>query len=107
MNLTTIITAVCSLLFFMVGADKFFSFLDPPCSLETSISPIIWKLIGALQLATGILIWMPKYRKYVIVFFFVFMVFFTLVHLFYGTYDVGGAVFMAVLLGLLYWRTRA
>lgn len=103
MNATNIIVAICSLLFFMIGADKFLSFLDPPCSLDSSISPVIWKIFGVLQLAAGILIWLPKYRKHVAGFFFVFMVVFTVIHLMTGTYDIGGSTFMAVLLGLLIW----
>ena len=104
MNLTKIITAVCSLLFFMIGADKFVMFLEPPCSMMDSISPVIWKVLGALQLAAGVLIWLPKYRKYVAGFFAVFMLFFTVTHLINSTYDIGGAAFMAVLLGLLAWN---
>jgi uncharacterized membrane protein YccC len=90
----------------MVGADKFFLFLDPPCSLMGNISPIIWKVFGVLQLAAGVLIWLPKYRKYVAGFFFVFMIVFSSIHLSQGTYDIGGAVTMAVLLGLLVWNPR-
>ena len=88
----------------MVGADKFLLFLEPPCSLMNSISPIVWKLLGVLQLAGGVLIWLPKFRKYVTGFFFVFMLFFTIVHLVNNTYDIGGAVSMAILLGILFWN---
>lgn len=104
MNLKNIVTAICSLLFFMIGTDKFLAFLDPPCSLMSTISPAIWKGLGVLQLAAGVLIWLPRFSKYVIGFFFVFMLFFAAVHLTQRTYDVGGAVFMALLLGLLLWN---
>ena len=104
MNISKAIIAICSLLFLMVGVDKFFAFLEPPCSLMGSISPIVWNILGVLQIAAGILIWLPKFRKYVVGFFFVFMLVFTLVHLTQGTYDVGGSAFMAVLLGLLVWN---
>ena len=104
MNLKNVIIGICSLLFFMIGTDKFLGFLEPPCSLENSISPMIWKALGVLQLAGGILIWMPKYRKYVTGFFTGFMIFFIIVHLSQNTYDVGGAASMAVLLGLLTWN---
>ncbi len=103
MNITIIITAISSILLFMVGADKFLLFMEPPCSLMNGISPTIWKGLGVLQLLGGVLIWMPKYRKYVAGFFIVFMLFFTSYHLMEGTNDVGGAVFMAALLGLLVW----
>lgn len=63
----------------------------------------IWKGLGALQLIAGVLIWAPKYRKYVAGFFAVFMVVFSIVHLVQNTYDIGGAMFMAVLLGILAW----
>lgn len=104
MNISNIVAGICSLLFFMVGADKFLMFLEPPCSLMGSISPMIWKGLGVLQIAAGVLIWLPRYRKYVAGFFFVFMLAFTLVHLSQGTSDVGGAAFMAALLGLLVWN---
>lgn len=104
MTIRNAIIAVCSLLFLMVGADKFLAFLEPPCSLMESIPAAIWKVLGVLQLVAGILIWSPKYRKYVAGFFTVFMLFFTIVHLTQGTTDVGGAAFMAVLLGLLVWN---
>ena len=104
MNLTNIIVAICSLLFLSIGADKFFGFLEPPCSVMGDFSPAIWKLLGVLQIAGGLLIWMPKLRKYVVGFFLLFMLFFTAYHLIAQTYDIGGAVFMAVLLGLLLWN---
>lgn len=98
--------AICSILFFMVGADKFLSFLEPPCSLEESIPAIVWSIFGVIQIAAGILIWFPKYRRTIAGFFFLFMIVFTVVHLIAGTYDVGGAVFMAVLLGALAWNPK-
>ncbi len=104
MNLTTIITAFCSFSFLMIGADKFLSFLEPPCSLEASISPIVWQVLGVLQIAAGVLIWLPKFRKHIAGFFTVFMVVFSIVHLTQNTSDIGGAAFMAVLLGLLAWN---
>lgn len=104
MNLTNVITAICSLLFLSIGADKFLSFLEPPCSMESSISPMVWRGLGVLQIISGILIWLPKYRKYVAGFFAVFMVIFTIVHLVNNTYDIGGSAFMAVLLALLAWN---
>jgi len=104
MNITNIIVTICSLLFFMIGADKFFLFLEPPCSLMDSIPSTVWKLLGVLQLAAGVLIWLPKFRRYVAGFFFIFMLVFTIIHLFAETYDIGGSVFIAVLLGLLLWN---
>ncbi len=104
MNIANVITAICSLLFIMIGADKFLFFMDPPCSLTNSIPTIVWKILGVMQLAGGVLIWLPSYRKYVSGFFVVFMLFFTAVHLINNTYDVGGALSMAVLLGLLTWN---
>lgn len=104
MNLTKIVTAICSILFLSIGADKFLNFLEPPCSMMDSISPIVWKILGVLQLVAGIIIWLPKWRKPVAGFFTVFMLVFTIVHLVNGTYDIGGAASMAVLLALLAWN---
>lgn len=104
MNVVNVLTAICSLMFFMIGADKFLAFMDPPCSLETTIAPIIWKGMGVLQLIGGVLIWIPKFRKFVAGFFIAYMLFFTGYHLMLNTYDVGGAVFIAVLLGIILWN---
>jgi hypothetical protein len=104
MNLLKIVVAICSLLFLMIGLDKFFNFMDPPCSLQDSIPPLVWKGLGAFQLASAFLLWMPKYRKLVAGFFCVFMIIFSIVHLTQNTYDIGGAAFMAILLGLLVWN---
>lgn len=104
MNITNVLVAICSLMFLMIGADKFMNYLEPPCSMMNSIAPSIWKTLGVLQLAGGILIWLPKFRKYVAGFFCIFMLFFTVVHLINNTYDVGGSAFMAVLLGVIAWN---
>lgn len=106
MNLIQVITAVCSLFFLLIGVDKFFPFMEASCSLIDSIPPAIWKFLGVLELAASILIWWPKFRKYVAGFFFVFMLTFIVVHLMADTYDIGGAAFMAVLLGILLWTPR-
>jgi len=90
----------------MIGADKFLNFLEPPCSLMGNISSSIWMGLGVLQLAGGILIWFPKFRKQVAGFFMLFMLFFTGVHIGQGTNDVGGAVFMAVLMFFLLWNPK-
>jgi len=102
--LKPIIISLCSLPFMMIGADKFLSFIEPPCSLQDDISPIVWRIIGVLQMAAGILLWLPKFRKFVVGFFFIFMIVFIGVHLSQGTKDIGGAAFMAVLLGVLVWN---
>lgn len=104
MNIATIITAICSLLFLTIGVDKFLAFLEPPCSLMSNTPPTVWKAIGVLQFAGGILIWFPKIRKYVAGFFMVFMVVVTINHLLQNTYDIGGSAFMAVILSLLVWN---
>ena len=102
--ITKIIVGICSLMFFMIGADKFLNFLEPPCSLMDSIPPNVWSVFGVLQLLAGVLIWLPKFRKPVAGFFALFMLAFTVYHLMQGTYDIGGSVFMAVLLGLIAWN---
>lgn len=104
MNLANVITAICSLLLLTIGVDKFSAFIEPPCSLMNSISSIIWKGLGILQLVGGILIWLPKYRKPVAIFFIVFMLAFMIIHPLMGTFDIGGAASIAVLLGLLVWN---
>lgn len=104
MNIRNVLIGLASVMFFMIGTDKFLSFLDPPCSLENSIPTLVWQFLGLLQLAAGVLIWLPKYRKYVLGFFAVFMLVFTLVHVTQGTTDVGGSIFMAILLGVLIWN---
>lgn len=104
MNIQKILIGVCSLMFLMIGADKFLHYLEPPCSMEGNIPPMVWMGLGVLQLVAGILIWLPKYTKLIAGFFTIFMGVFILVHLSQDTKDIGGAAFMAVLLGVLYWN---
>lgn len=104
MNLSNILAVLCSLLFFMVGADKFLAFLEPPCSIMNKITPMAWKALGVVQILGGIAILLPNFRRTVALFFFLLMIFFTGFHLTQGTYDIGGSVFMAALLGLLVWN---
>lgn len=98
--------AIASLLFAMIGADKFLNFLEPPCSLSEAIPYWLWMFFGVLQLAAAVLIWLPGYRRAVALFFMLFMAFFTLVHLSQGQTDIGGSSFMAVLLALIAWNPR-
>ena len=103
MNLQKIIVAICSLLFFMIDIDKFFPFMEPSCSMMENISPAMWMFLGVIDIAAGILIWVDKYRKFIAGFFFVLMIGFSVMHLVNDTSDIGGALFMAALLGLLLW----
>jgi len=98
------VVGICSILFLSVGADKFLHLVEPPCSLEGNINSTIWKVFGVLQIAAGILIWFPKFRKSVSIFFFAFMLTFSVYHLIENTYDIGGSLFMAALLGIIIWN---
>lgn len=91
----------------MIGADKFLSFLEPPCSMEDRIPVLIWKALGALQIISGVLIWLPKFKKSIALFWAIFMLSFSIVHLSQQTTDIGGSVFLAVLLGILVWKPKA
>lgn len=104
MNLTNGLTAIASIFFFMIGMDKFLSFLEPACSLEDNIPTMVWQILGVLQLVSGVLIWSPKFRKHLAGFWAVFMLVFTIVHLTQNTFDIGGSAFMAILLGVLVWK---
>lgn len=104
MNPLKIIVAISSILFIMIGIDKFYPFMEPSCSLMTDIHPALWKGLGILDLLAGILIWLPKYRRPVSAVFFILMLVFIVIHLTHNTYDIGGAAFMAILMGLLLWN---
>lgn len=106
MTISDFIAVICSMMFFMIGFDKFYAFLEPPCTLQASIDPSDWKIFGIMQVAAGILIWFPQIRRYVAGFFTIFMLVFTVYHLSAGTSDIAGAIFMAVLLGLLTWNPQ-
>jgi len=71
-----------------------------------NVSTTVWYLLGVMQFAAGILIWRPKYRRFVAGFFVVFMLVFTFIHISNNTSDYGGALFMAGLLALLAWDPR-
>jgi len=104
MTISDFIAVICSMMFFMIGFDKFYAFVEPPCTLMDSIAPTIWIAFGFMQVTAGILIWFPQLRRYVAGFFTIFMLVFTVYHLSAGTSDFSGALFMAVLLGLLTWN---
>lgn len=104
MNPTNIILSILTFFFIMIGVDKFLFFLEPACSLMDNIPKVVWNGLGVLQIASGVLIWMPKYRKYLAGFWMIFMLVFTIVHLSQNTPDFGGALFMVVLLGVLVWN---
>ena len=104
MTITKALVAICSLMFLMIGADKFLNFLEPPCSLMDTIPPMVWSAFGVLQLLAGFLICFPSTRKPTAIFFAIFMLVFTIYHLTQQTYDIGGSAFMAILLGLIAWN---
>jgi len=106
MTISDFIAVICSMMFFMIGFDKFYAFVEPPCTLMDRISPTIWQAFGFMQVSAGILIWFPQLRRYVAGFFTLFMAFFTVYHLSVGTTDVAGSIFMGVLLGLLAWNPQ-
>ena len=106
MKISNLLIATCSILFLMIGVDKFLPFMEPSCSLMNDIPVGIWKGLGVVEIIAGILIWLPKYRKFISGFFLAFMLFFIIYHLVENTYDIGGAVFMAVLLGFLVWDPK-
>lgn len=102
--LMNIFKVIASLLFLMLGADKFLHFLEPPCSLEQNISQNVWIVIGYIYFGATGLIWHPRFGKQVAAFFAVLMLFFVVYHLVNNTYDIGGALLMAVLLGFIAWN---
>lgn len=104
MNSKQVLIGICSLSFLMIGADKFLMFLEPQCSLMSKISSEVWYLLGALQLLAGVLIWIPKFRKVIAGFFILFLLTFVIIHLSQRSYDIGGAIFIACLLGILFWN---
>ncbi|WP_460218287.1 hypothetical protein [Psychroserpens sp. MEBiC05023] len=71
-----------------------------------NVSTTLWKILGGLQLAAGILIWFTILRRYVAGIFIIILLFFTTYHLRENTYDIGGSIFMIVLLGILIWNPK-
>lgn len=104
MLFSKILTAICSFFFFMLAADKFLNFLDPPCSLMNQVPAALWTTLGILYPIAGVLIWFPKFRRPVAGIFMVLMIGFSLYHLSQSTYDIGGSSFFAILLALLVWN---
>lgn len=96
-----VVLGTCSLFFFMIGFDKIFGYLQPPCSLQHLIPTAILTVLGLLQVISGILLWFPAYRKHIAGFWAVSMVVFSVVHIGQSTYDIGGSAFMAFLLVII------
>jgi len=102
MKLNLIVLAGFSLIMFMIGLDKFFNFLEP-CSLLEEVPDTLWKVIGALQLVSAVLILSPKFRKTIAGLFFGLMIYFIYKHLSIGTFDIGGAIFMAIICLIIFF----
>ena len=104
MRINQILTAIFSIMLVMIGVDKFFGFLQPACTLQSDINPIVWKAIGIIQISFGILAWNIKWRKSVAWMILGLMIYFSIRHLTAGTNDIGGAVFMGVLAIMIIWN---
>ena len=73
----------------------------------SKVSPILWKTIGGIQIVAGILIWSAKIRKYIAGFMLAILIYFTLYHIIEKTSDIGGSIFMALLLAIIVWNPSA
>lgn len=102
MYINQIITGLFSIMLLMIGLDKFLVFLEQ-CSLFSSINPTTLKVIGITQILMGISVWNVKWRSSVAWLILGLMVYFIIRHIVEGTYDIGGAVFMALISILIIW----
>jgi len=81
----------------VLGFDKFFTFIPETCSLMTDLSKPFSYTIGIIEIMLGVLLFLGRFTKAILIFVILLMVWAIAMHLKAQTYDIGGAIFIAVL----------
>lgn len=91
----TIIFIAINLL--ILGVDKFFQFIPLSCTLMIDASKSLMYGLGVIEVGLGILLLLGKFTKFILIGVCLLMVWAIVMHLVSETYDIGGAVFLAIL----------
>lgn len=81
----------------ILGIDKFIGFIPESCSLMGVGSSLMWKLTGVIEILLGVLLFLGRYTNFILGFIIGLMLWAILMHIVNGTYDIGGAIFLAIL----------
>ena len=82
---------------FILGLDKFLKLMPLSCTLLTDASESLMYGLGVIEILLAVLLFLGKFTKTILVVVVLFMVWAIVMHLMADTYDIGGAVFLAVL----------
>lgn len=91
----TIIFIAINLL--ILGVDKFFLFIPLSCTLLVDASKSMMYGLGVVEIGLAILLLLGKFTKSILIGVCLLMVWAIAMHFISGTYDIGGAVFLAIL----------
>jgi len=81
---------------FVLGLDKFFLFIPESCTLMVDAPKTVMYSLGVVEVLLAILLATVKFTKIILILICVLMAQAIGMHLFKGTYDIGGAVFILV-----------
>jgi len=95
-NLKRYIIYFIALNLIILGLDKFLKLMPVACTLMTDASDTILYIIGGLEIVLGILLFLGKFTKGILIAVVLLMLWAIGMHLINETYDIGGAVFLAV-----------
>ena len=81
----------------ILGIDKFFTFIPAACSLLTEATTSMSYSLGVIEILLGILLFAGKFTKTILIFVVLLMISAIIMHLMNDTYDIGAAIFMAII----------
>lgn len=81
---------------FILGLDKFLKLMPLSCTLLTDTSNSIMYGLGVVEVVLAVLLFAGKFTKTILIAVVLLMVWAIVMHLMADTYDIGGAVFLAV-----------
>jgi len=81
----------------VLGMDKFFLFIPDSCTLLVDAPKSMLYTLGVIEVVLGILLCLGKYTRTILVAILVLMISAIVMHMVNDTYDIGGAVFLILL----------
>lgn len=81
----------------LLGLDKFFAFIPESCSLLIDIDYNIKITIGIVEIILGLCLFTRKFTRSILIFVVILMLLAVYSHIQSNTYDIGGALFLAII----------
>lgn len=80
----------------ILGIDKFTRLMPLACTLMEDASDNMLYAVGVIEVVLGILLLLGKFQKAILIAIVIFMLWAIVMHLMSGTYDIGAAIFLAI-----------